>query len=305
MNRKSINIIVATTLFAVLLWASVNMTNEFQSSISIPLIVRNIPEAKALAAFLPQSVDLRLRGNGWRLVALHIGADLQCVIDLRSVSSRTLSLKDVVDRIGLPQELHAVDMDPETLTIRIESKTHKSVPVFLDGSIGYREGFGQVQPTVITPESVRVEGAASIVRSIRSWATERFVVDNLRAPLKTEIALIDTGTHLLTFTPSRVTISIPVQQFAEKTLPGLVVETRSVPQKKEVILRPPKVDIVVRGGIEQLAGLTAGDVSLYVEYRDIVDDTTGQVEVRITHPPGFHVVTKRPERLQYIVRTRL
>jgi len=47
------------------------------------------------------------------------------------------------------------------------------------------------------------------------------------------------------------------------------------------------------------------DFQVSVPYAAILADTTGYVDPVVAAPPGVQVVTKRPEKLQYIVRKRL
>ena len=118
----------------------------------------------------------------------------------------------------------------------------------------------------------------------------------------TEYQPIQCSLLLLSLSPEEVTVR--VEPFAEKRLQGLLVEALSVPPNREVILIPPKIEVVVRGGIEQLAALTVGDFRATADYYSILSDTTGMVETEITSPSGVQIVNRKPERLQYIIRKR-
>jgi len=83
------------------------------------------------------------------------------------------------------------------------------------------------------------------------------------------------------------------------------VEIRSEAPNREVILIPPKIEIVARGGIKQLSNISPSDFRVSINYRAILTDTTGIVDPDITAPQGIQVVSRRPEHLQYVVRRRL
>jgi hypothetical protein len=42
-----------------------------------------------------------------------------------------------------------------------------------------------------------------------------------------------------------------------------------------------------------------------VSYRAIVDDSSGYTEPHVVAPRGVELVTKKPERMQFIIRTKL
>jgi hypothetical protein len=71
------------------------------------------------------------------------------------------------------------------------------------------------------------------------------------------------------------------------------------------MLIPPRIEVVVRGGIDQLTIIEQMDFRAHIDFRAILADTSGSMEPQITSPEGVQVVARRPERIQYIVRTRL
>ena len=307
MRDKRYHIILATSLFAVLLWVSVNLTYEYQTTVMAPLIVDGMPANHAVATPLPQSVAMRFRGNGWRIAALAMSGDLRCHINFETLPAqrRALTLNDVVERINLPVGIQPIDMKPESLFISLEPSREKRVPVVLEHMVTFHEGFGQVGPTVISPDSITVTGAASVVSQIHSWVTAPTAFLKLKSPVDANVRLADTSSYRLTFSPASVRVQLNIQPFAEKTIPGLAVEVRSTPASREVIVIPPKIEIVVRGGIEQLANLSPGEFHVHADYEKILADTTGYLDPEVATPPDIQLVSKRPERLQYVVRTKL
>ena len=307
MEKKRFPIIIATTLFAILLWVSVNMSYEYQIVVSVPLTVENLPPDKAIATPFPKSLQLKLRGNGWRSAALMLAAEPRCIIDMASLglNKRPLGLNDIVDRITIPLGIQPVDMKPDSVRFDFDNYIQKRVPVHLNIVTAFRPGYGQVGETAVIPDRITIGGAESLLASIKGWPTARTVFSDVRSPIDTDILLADSASHYLKLFPQKVRIRINVQQFAEKTIVGLTVETNAVPQNKEVILIPPKIDIVVRGGVEQLATLDNENFSASINYSEIVDDSTGYTDPIIVSPQGVQLVAKKPERMQFIIRTRL
>jgi YbbR domain-containing protein len=307
MEKRGIHIIVATTLSAILLWVSVNMSYEYQIAVTVPLMIENLPADKAMATALPKSVQLKLRGNGWRSAALILGSDPRCVLDVSSppMTKRGLALNDIVDRITMPPGIQPVDMKPESVFIGLDSYAQKRVPVTLHATTEFRAGYGQVGPITIAPESITVGGAASLLPAISSWPTSSTIFADLKSAIDAEVPLVDSASQYLTLYPQVVHVRIDVQQFAEKTVTGLLVETQTVPYHKEVILIPPKIDIVVRGGIQQLATLSNDSFRVIIDYSDIIADSTGYADPLVIVPQGVQLVNKKPNRMQFVVRTRL
>jgi YbbR domain-containing protein len=194
---------------------------------------------------------------------------------------------------------------PETVLVLVDRFVTHRVPVRLDVAYSFRDGYGQVGSVRVHPDSVDIGGAEAVVSRLDSWPTERVLFEDLRAPFDTHIPLASSGTYQLTFSTQSVRVALNVQPFAEKILSGLPVEVRSVPRSQEVILIPPRIELVVRGGIRQLSTLSPSDVDVTIDYASIIADSTGIIETHVNAPEGIQVVQKRPERLQYIVRKSL
>lgn len=307
MKRKNLHIILATTLSAMVLWVSVQLGNQYQASITAPFVLKNLPTGYAMKAAVPRRVVMRLRGEGWQLAPLLLRADLRCVVDVATLppNQGAITLNDIAERMNIPPGVQILDMKPDSIVVSFDTLGFRKVPVLLDYSATFRERYGRVGPVVVSPESVIIEGAASVLSTIDSWKTTRVVLENLKASVDMTVPLLYSDRYLIAVSPSEVHVKMDVQWFAEKTLSGLSVEILTVPLHREVILIPPRIDFVVRGGVEQLAQLTAADFRATVDYTTLLSDTTGNIEPDVLVPPGVHLVSKRPERFQYVIRKRL
>jgi hypothetical protein len=196
-------------------------------------------------------------------------------------------------------------MQPDSVPVELDRFSQKRVPVVPDVDVTFREGYGQSGPTLVVPESVTVSGAASVLGGITEWKTRRSVFADVRTPIEVDVALTGNDVYEVVTSTDRVRLSITVEPFAEKVFNGLPVEISTPPEDREVIFIPPKIEVVVRGGIKRLSSVGHGDFRITVPYSTVVADTSGIVEPTIVSPPGLQVVSKRPERVQYIVRKRV
>jgi YbbR domain-containing protein len=304
---KRIHIVIVSAVFGILVWISVSMSEQYQIAVSVPISIDNIPEGKSIRTPVPQALHLKLRGDGWRLASLLLGSDLRMHFPLQSLRAgkKAITFTDVAERIANRPGIQLLDMVPDSVFVDLDRTSHKKVAVVLDYAVSFREGYGQVGPTTVTPESVIVTGAETLLRTIDSWSTVRGVFENLKAPMEADLPLAPSPIYLVSLSTSKVHLRINVEPFAEKVFSGLPVEIRSVAPNREVILIPPKIEIVARGGIKQLSNTSPSDFQLVVDYRMILADTTGIIDPDITAPPGIQVVSRRPEHLQYVVRRRL
>lgn len=307
MKPRRLHIVFTTALLGVFLWLSVNLREQYQISLDAPLTIDGIPEGMAIRTPVPATLQLRFRGDGWRLATLLIGSVPHLHVPLSSLApdNPTISINDVLDRIALARGVQLIDINPDTVSVMLDRKGNKTVAVIPDVTVSFRDGYGQVGPVIVSPESITVSGATTVLEQITAWHTAAVRFDDLKNPLEEDVRIAESADHPLEFSPASVKIRVNIQPFAERVFSGLPVEIRALPPNRDIIFIPPKVEIVARGGIRQLASVLPVDFQVSVDYASILKDTTGYIDPTVTPPSGMQVVAQRPERLQYIVRKRL
>ncbi len=307
MKPRRFHIVITTAVIGTFLWLAVNLREQYQVTIEAPLTIDDIPEGMAISTPVPEFLQLRFRGDGWRLAALLIGSTPHLHIPLGALSPEnpTISINDVPDRIPLASGIQLIDMKPDTVSIVLDRKGGKRVLVTPDVTLSFRDGYGQVGPLIVSPESVTVYGAVAVLEKTTAWRTAEVHWDDLRNPLEQDVSLAGSADYPLEFSPASVRIRLNVQPFAEKVFGRLRVDIHALPPNSDVIFIPPKVEIVARGGIRQLANISPDDFQVSVDYTQILEDTTGYIAPSVVSPSGVQVVARRPEKLQYIVRKRL
>ncbi len=307
MKTKRLHIIVITVVFAIILWLSVKLGSTYQVNVSSSVVIENVPPGMAIATPVPRTLQLRFRGEGWQLVPLLFGTEPDYRIDARDLGtgSKTITMDNISSTFSSGGEVLLVGMIPDTVFVELEHFAAKNIPVKSDLSVVFRDGYGQVGRTIIEPESVTVGGAASFIASIDQWHTVRKTLENIQAPVNQVVALADTGVFRVALNPQSVRVRIDVQSLAEKTISGLPVEVYDVPRGLEVIVIPPKIDLIVRSGIQRLSNLSSGSFRVSAMYSEILADSSGTFMPDLDGPYDVQIIGKRPDRLQYIVRKRL
>jgi YbbR domain-containing protein len=307
MKRRRIHIVFTTLLIGIFLWLSVNLREQYNITVSAPLSIEDVPEGMAIRTAVPQHVQLKLHGEGWRLAGLLMGPDIHVSIPFSSLpqGNRDITINQILERITLSPGIQLLRVSPDTVPVWLDRVSAKRVPVVPDLSLTFREGYGQVGTVQLMPDSVTMTGAETVLRQITEWRTAHASFEDIKAPVEAMVALAHGDGPAVQCMPPELQVRINVQPFAEKVFSGLPVELDDLPANREVILIPPKMEVVARGGIRQLASLMPVDFRVSVPFDRILADTTGSILPDVHPPSGIQVVTHRPERLQYIVRKRL
>ena len=97
-------------------------------------------------------------------------------------------------------------------------------------------------------------------------------------------------------------VHLDVQRIVDKSIDNIKVEVIDVPEDRDVVLLPNTISCSVKGGINVLGKLTAQDFNAFVYYRDVLLDTLGSVGPTIQHPENVELLSRKPDRIRYIIK---
>lgn len=280
------------------------MTYDYQSFESVPLVLENMKPTRALAQPVPERVNIKVRGTGWQLITLSFSPDKKYTLDISGVSNRYsfLTNQDVMERFAAPQGIRVVEVQPETVTVVLDEKITKKVRLLPATTLDFREGYDITGDMKLVPDSVAITGARSRIDRIEEWPTAATQLSQLRSAVNIQVAIPDSPQIGITAFPHSASLQFDVQLTAEKIFKGIAVTLNDVPENRAVVLLPPKIDVTIRGGVDQVAKIDQLNISAYVDYRTILLDTTGAVQPIIVYPKEVKVIGISPPKVQYVIR---
>ncbi len=298
---------ILSILFAFFLWFAVNLNGEYEENFKARIVIKNLHPEKAIKVDYPEFVDLKVKGQGWKILPFYFFSRPHMTIDLSNVQSR-LHINLLNDRrvhISLPQNVYLIQVEPESLKLEFDRRVEKKVPVVFSYETKSSNGDFAYPPRIF-PDSVVISGAESIVSRIESISTKKLLIEKLGQEIETNVELLKPNDKLIELSQDFVRVKFLVEQVAERefTIP---VEVTEVPADKEVILFPPDIRVVVRGTLSRLVSAETNvdtTIKALISYRDVVNDKTGLVRPQIILPEYLELVSVSPEGLEYILRQK-
>lgn len=303
--RKNIFIYLSSFLFAVLLWLYINLNLVYNISIAIPLDI-NLSKTQALANDLPGFADVSVKGKGWDLMLLILSKNLSLNIDLTNYKKDTkINIAQATnDLLSKSSNVVVLSVNPDNIEINFDNIVSKIIKVKNLVNVNPKDGYLVIGSPKITPDSVKVSGAMSIIGKIKFLPTESMNINNVNSGFTKTVKIIDTLINIIKIEPKTVTVSYNIELSAEKNFEDLNVVVSNVPQDKEVLLVPPKLKLYLRGGVDQLAKINPDEIYAGIEYRQIDSDSLGFVSPKIVLPADVIVVKYEPQKFQYIIKKK-
>ena len=248
-----------------------------------------------------------MRGKGWDLFSLLISKDLKYSLDIskRKKDTRIISEQFVNERLNLQPNLSVIKINPDTISISFDKVSGKTIPVKNNIVVNLREGYSIIGDPVLTPDSVSITGSSYLVNKIKSIQTESKYFNNVNSDIAGIIKLKDTLSNIVKIDSSQISFYYKVELSAEKSFEDVAVNIVNIPEDKEVLLIPPKVNLSVRGGVEQLSQISMSDINVNVEFNLIESDTLGFIIPEVNIPEELNLLKIEPQKLQYIIKKKL
>ncbi|NTV47454.1 MAG: hypothetical protein HGB11_13265 [Chlorobiales bacterium] len=298
--------IIASFFFALVIWFFVSMTKPYATTKSVPIIVKIDKSRFAIKSKIPKEVEVKFEGIGWKILSLYF-TEPEWIIELgQEIEDNVISIETTKNAMlylkYLPDGLTVLNVQPDLLTLRLDEKITKRLPIRLRAKFEPVVGYIVSDRIMLQPDSVTVSGSRSHLENMTYWETKNTEFTGLGTKFKFDVELSDTLAGLVALSTKSTVVTGSAEQLAELEFNDLPVEIEKHGTESTVTLIPSRVKVVVGGGLSELAGLIADSIHVRIRYDDIIKDTTGALTPSITVPKRIKLLRSSPEQLQYILR---
>ncbi len=299
-TSEKVLVFVIAYVIAIGGWLTVNLDRDFNLNLTLDLTTGIIADDLALAAPIPQSVDVSIFGEGWKLLNIYNSPPTIPI----NLENQQVDLADQVRSvISGYQNLIVTRVQPSMINVSIEPKITKKVPVALYAEIQYGRQFNIIGSPRVRPDSVYVTGARSIVSEIDSWPTVVLRRDNVRETIRHELEL-ESPPGILTLNTNQVNLEIRVTEFTEGEL-RLPLRIRGLPRGREVVFNPSVISIRYDVPIDEYQ--SSQDIppfAAFVDYTNLLNDQTGLVTPSVEYiisAPNIRLKSVQPRTISYYI----
>lgn len=253
---------VAAIVLSVLLWLNVTADRERQGQrVRTPLEFEVRDSAWSLRS-APDEVWTVFQGRRGDLIALFNEPVIRKVID--DVRDSTMEVELSVNDVAFDRRLtvRPTAVDPSRVTVRLERRISKRVPVRARAGARAAEGFA-LGRTQVEPESVTVRGPESQVAGLTGVSTEPLQVGQIRRSVSQQLALRPSADLPgVTVEPENVMVMIEVDSILSRDfrVPVSAIGAGS----GSVALEPGTVRVRVTGPAGAVRSLATGDLGATV-----------------------------------------
>ncbi|MDR1880145.1 MAG: YbbR-like domain-containing protein [Tannerellaceae bacterium] len=282
------------------------MQEEYEIQVTLPVRYRNVPPDISFIQTPPREIRARIKDKGSVLLNYTVGQNFSGIdINMKDIPEKNgvvlFSEKEVES--GIMKQLIAttnlLSFEPRRIEAPYGIRMNKTVPVVFDGRVHTEPGFFVCGDIVVDPPIVEVYAADAVLDTLRSVKTVHTEITRGDKTLTRLIQLqkIDG----VSIEPNAVSITVPIEEFTEKTLEIPVVCT-GTPSRYTIRTFPAVVKITGSVPLSRFKELTEADFSMQVSFDDMKQNVSGVLPVRLTEKPDWvRNITVSPDSVEFIL----
>ena len=306
---RTLGILLGAMLCALVLWAYVRLSQPFESDVDLPLAVE-APKGYAITNNIPAHLHARVRGPGWQILWMSFSSSHTFDLDLakRSIPESeqgwlTIRGDELSHAAKISTELRLLTVDPDSIRLHFVKRIRMRMAIVSRADVIPAKGYVVVGSPVLKPDSVTLEGSPEVLVALGSFPTKAIVVRNAREDVQQSVELSDTLANYLTIiSPQSTILHVDIQQLGEKTFHDVPITIEAVPPGRSVILKPDRINVIVRGGVDDLAAVKDEAIHVRVMYDPVLFDTAQSVVPAVDVPKSVSFLQTSPSRLNFVVR---
>ena len=295
-------IIILSFLFAVVVWGSITLSDQFFSSYDFKVGVVNTPEGYVCGITNPSTVSIKVKARGWQLLNLSLNPSPEFLVSAKNDSG--IIVADAYDQISenswLGSGVTILDISPRDISLKVEKIVFKKLKIIADTDLNFQKGYGLATPIKVYPDSILAAGPKSVIDSLKYIKTKNVFLKSIDSKMNVIADLEDLPGFL--YQQNKVSLTLDVQRVVDNTFDGIKVTVKNIPPDRDVVLIPNTISCGLRGGINIIGKVTADQINATIEYKDVIMDTLGTLKPKITIPSNTQLIFTKPEELQYIIK---
>lgn len=306
LERRRFVVMLFCVLVAVGSWMFLTLNNNYVYSVKTVVKYINAPQNKAFHALQSDTVELQVEGSGWHLLFAKMRiAPPSIAADLHSLNAKDYilfsnQLLDINKNLENSSQ-KVISVKPDTLFFDFSRKAIKYVPVKLISNLDFKKPYQLSDSIKIFPKTVKIMGSIDELKKINYWPTDTLNLQGINESTSLTISLKKLNNSSLNIEPEQVKVSLPVDEFTEKTIEVPLRVINNVNYRK-IKLLPRKAKITFMVSLSDYQKINEDFMEASVDISDWEKNHTSQLSISLTRFPDFcKLVTIEPQKVDFFI----
>lgn len=242
--------------------------NEHETDILVPIEPYKLPEGLTLVGPPLKEIEVRVQGARSALESLSLNKP-RYNLDLSSVTIGVESIPINPDMLQMPDGVKITRVNPAYLTVRVDRRLKKQVPVTISVSGKPATSF-YIDDFVAKPSTVMICGPETVLGSIDAILTKPIDIDGRSESFRKETALeLEVGVEACASSGIILAEIYIAEKEVTRRFTDILVEGENTPFNFSI--SPPTITIEIKGPQKIVENLQPEkDIRVLVELKDLI-----------------------------------
>jgi hypothetical protein len=310
--RHKLSIFMVCLGISVIIWITIKLSDEYDTVIQIPVTYTNIPKEKVVTYASDTLLHVEIFEKGSDILRMNylqkiapVAVNLKYLPlypkdgEYEGIITTTLLINDIERELNLIGKILAIR--PDSIYLYFDTEKMRKVPVNARFNLTFEKEFMQYGPAVFTPDSVEVRGAENSIDMVKFASLGVIKQDKLSQNFRVEKKFANDSTNRnLTFYPSKVTVSIPVEKYteAEMEVPVRIIHSNGL----NVKTFPDKIRVFYNVALKDYSKIEPGMIVAVADISTVNLLEEDRIKVNLeSFPTYIHINKIEPDMVEFII----
>ena len=299
-------------LIAVFVWFTIQMDNDYQEVIPIPLKFKIAPRSQTLIETSDSVLYVELNEKGSELLryrymkskdSLEVSTKNVILSQREHYTGGYILTSTLLDDISYQLDLAGkiISVSPDTIFLSFKKEKRKKVPVSADLQIRTTTQHMLYGTVTYEPDSVVLKGPEDIVGGLDAAFLGTIEFSDLNTNTENTFpVLISQQNKSVTASPEMIKVFIPVEKFTEAVIKvPISIQTDS---SLNIKLFPEAVELNCLVALKDYAQVTPGMFKVTADFSTVDLETENEVKLKVTEFPTTLKINRiDPEKAEFII----
>ena len=288
-NYKMLNNFLIFLFISVSFSIIVKLTKVHTKNISYKIHLIETPDNKIITNQSYDSINLTVSSYGFDFIKYYLSnktiniSSKNALDNSKSfIVTKSNSSVQINDFISPQFELKSINFD--SLFFNYDKLKTKNIPVILNSSIDFSQGFDYFKNFNLTPDSVSIVGPEFILESIKSIKTKKLNLTNLKTNTTQDVELNLLDNSNLLYSNKSVKVFIEVEKSTESIL-DIPVSIINIPNEVNINYYPKLIKISFTVSLDNYQNYSAQDFKIICDFNQISQD--GKLTPKVLNKPIY------------------
>lgn len=271
-RSKKLNVFVLFFIISLTILILSKLSQNYQGSLVFKVKPINVKETQVILNDSSNQLNITLDTYGFKWLRYAVSkpiveVDLESDVILKDsilIWTEKKGFSNISKQFG--KDIKVININPDSLVFRYDVNQIKKVPVKADLDVSFLQGFNTLDSIKVTPDSIKLIGPASLLKSIDFIKTKHKSFSDLKGNVDKPIQLVvDSISDEVKVESNIVQFHLEVSKFTEGvvTLPVTIV---NVPEDVKINYFPKQITVKYATTINDFNSISEEDFKVECDY---------------------------------------